>query len=78
MIPFPESRWYISGTIFSPETPWSVLSLSNKCLISNGAGRGDRTPMGLHPKVFEFYADQASTVTIGHTLILFSNLSGST
>ncbi len=34
--------------------------------------------MGLPPKVFEFYADQASTVTIGHTLILFSNLSGST
>jgi hypothetical protein len=39
---------------------------------------GDRTPMSLRSKVFEFYADQASTATTGHTLSLFSNLSGST
>jgi hypothetical protein len=44
----------------------------------SGAGRGDRTPMSLRSKVFEFYADQASTVTIGHVWRIFSNLNAGT
>jgi hypothetical protein len=47
---------------FESETPRSALCLPNKCLISNGAGRGNRTPMGLRPKVFETFASASSAI----------------
>jgi hypothetical protein len=45
--------------------------------FGNGAGRGNRTPTGVSPKVFEFSASPAPRVTIGHNLSLFSNLAAS-
>jgi hypothetical protein len=63
---------------FRPETPRSTLSLLNKYLISNGAGRGDRTSMSLRSKVFEFLLRLAPSVTIGHVWSIFSNLDTST
>src|SRR6266568_1939370 len=40
-------------------------------------GRGDRTPMSLRSKVFEFSLGLAPTVTIGHVWSTISNLAAS-
>src|SRR6266849_3681189 len=62
---------------FGTESSNTHSHVANKCLISNGAGRGDRTPMSLRPKVFETLVDLAPTVTIGHVWSTISNLAAS-